>query len=293
MTDVPVTSPEPGTPEPLPGPEVTPEPTPGQGLEPAPDAPGLDDPPVEPTPQAPETVEIEIDGRKYQVDPTLKDGYLRQQDYTSKTQELADGRKALDGERETLLQQAQHQRQHLEDYGELSQTLKQIAQYEGMDWAAAQNEDPENAQLLSYEFNRLREQRDNIVGRIRTAEHNSRVTAEREGATRNDQLKANLARDIPNYTPEVHAGLESFATEQGITKQELAQFGDARHYKMLHLAKIGAEVLKKQAAITTPGAPAPVTPVPKVTGGRTPSQGPTDAQGVDAWMKNRNRQLGR
>ena len=52
----------------------------------------------------PETVEIELDGKKYTVPADLKDSFLMQSDYTRKTQEIAAERKALSEAKERVQQ---------------------------------------------------------------------------------------------------------------------------------------------------------------------------------------------
>ena len=104
------TDPVAGAPEPAPAPEVAPEATPeAEGQDPAPeDAPDLDQPEVDPEPTAPETVEVEIGGLKFTVPKGVEAYIMKDADYNSKTQELAEGRKALDSDRQTLTQQAEH-----------------------------------------------------------------------------------------------------------------------------------------------------------------------------------------
>ena len=301
MTDVQATEPE-TAPEPAPDPEVAPEApevpeTPEAEGETAPEVEGelLDQPEVQPDPAEalPEqdTVEVELNGLKFRVPAVLKDGYMKGADYTRKSQENADVARTLVSDREAFAQQVQNQQGHLQDLGELAHTKKQLAQFENVDWQAVQQEDPERAQLLGFEVNRLRDERDQLQSRIAQREYDSRVTAERENANRKNQLPATLAREIPNYTPELHGQLDQIAVEVGFKPEEIAAYADARHYKILDLARIGADVLKRKRAATAQPAPKPVKPVPKVVGGRSPDTGPSDKQDTAAWMRSREQQL--
>ena len=49
--------------------------------------------------QEPDEVEVDYNGKSYCLPPELKDALLRQADYTRKTQELAEGRRALEAAR--------------------------------------------------------------------------------------------------------------------------------------------------------------------------------------------------
>ncbi len=310
MTDQTVTDPVADAPEPAPAPEVTPE---AEAVEPAqpegddptpePEAPEpLDQPVVQPDPldaladladALPEqdTVEVELNGLKFRVPAAAKDGYMQHADYTTKTQELADKGRALDSDRETFNQQAQTHRDSIQDFGALAHTDKLLEDFRKVDFQQLQTEDPDQANQLNFQFQRLRDERQQIVERIQQREYSTRVQAERANANRKNQLTATLAREIPNYSPEVHGQMDQIAVDVGFKPEEIAAYADPRHYKVLQLAMIGAEVLKRKRAATTQPAPKLVKPVPQVKGGQTPATGPTDKQGVDAWMRSRNQQV--
>ncbi|MGI9489085.1 MAG: hypothetical protein ACR2RF_25010 [Geminicoccaceae bacterium] len=242
--------------------------------------------------QPAETVEVELDGQTYSVPADLKDSFMKAADYTQKTQELAEQRRqaeeTLGKERDSFIQQAQAHRQSIQLYGELAHTDALLEKFQQVDWVKLQQEDPDQAQQLGFQRETLRDRRDALESEIEKKEYESRVTAEREHANRKDQLEATLARDIPNYSPELRTEMQQTAVRHGYTEQEVASVTDPRAMKMLHLAHLGEQVLKRQTA--TPK-PKPVKPVSKVTGGSTPEKGPTDKQSTEAWMKRRNEQL--
>ena len=228
-------------------------------------------------------------------------------DYTLKTQELAGKGRDLEGDRETLkgereafIQQAQTHRDNIGDYGELAHTDKLLENFRKVDFQKLQQDDPDQASQLGFQFQMLRDTRQQIVDRISKREYDARVTAEherdntmREHANRRDQLKASLARDIPNYSPELHGKMDETAIRHGFTQAELDSVTDPKMMRMLHLAHLGEQVLQRKRAATTQPAPKPVKPVPKVSGGQTPTTGPTDKQSTEAWMRSRTQQLKR
>lgn len=57
--------------------------------------------------QQPKIVEVEIDGKKVMVSEDGKDYLLRQADYTKKTQEVAEQRKALESEKQGFMKQVE------------------------------------------------------------------------------------------------------------------------------------------------------------------------------------------
>ncbi len=303
MTDLAATNPEPA-PEPALAPEVAPvepavEPVEPEGVEPALEAetPGPDQPVVQPdpddllaTPDA-DTVEVEVGGLKYRVPAALRDGYLRNADYTTKTQEVADKGRALETEREAFTQHAQAHRDNIADFGELAHADKLLESFRKVDFPELQQTDADQAQQLSYQYQKLRDEREQIVGRINQREHEQRVTAERDHANRKDQLKATLARDIPGYSPEVHQKMVDVAEAHGISKERVNSITDPAYMQILYEASLGRQVLERKRAATAQPAPAVAKPVPKVQGGKTPTGGPQDKQTTADWMSSREQQL--
>ncbi len=282
------TNPE-AAPEPAPETEVAPEAeAEAEGLQPAPEAePELDQSTEEPA--EPETVEVEINGLKYRVPAALKDGYMLHADYTRKTQEAAEKAKALETERERFTQQAQAHQQHLHDYGELAHVERMLKQFREVDWQRAHQEDPDQAQQLGLQFNALRDQREQIVERIQKRDHEARVTAEREYANRKDQLATALARDIPNYSPDLHGKLVETAKRGGYSEAEVQSVTDPRVFKILHLAQLGEQVLKRQAAAKPPAPD--IKPVPKVGTGGTPKPGVHDGLSMEEWVRRESQRM--
>ncbi len=320
MSDTAATNPAPDAQEPAPEPEVAPEApetTEAEGQEPTPEteAPELDQTEVQPdpleaalaaaAPTEPDTVEVEVNGLKYRVPAALKDGVMMHGDYTLKTQELAGkgrelegDREALKGEREAFNQQAQTHRDNIGDYGELAHTDKLLEGFRKVDFQRLQQDDPEQANQLNWQYSQLRDTRQQIVDRISKTEYDARVNAERERgqqvrehANRKDQLKASLARDIPNYSPELHGKMDETAMRHGFTQAELDSVTDPKMMRMLHLAHLGEQVLQRQRAATAAPAPTPVKPTPKVKGGSSPKPGVHDDLDIKEWMLRERQRL--
>ena len=119
---------------------------------------------------------------------------------------------------EAFTQQAQGHRENIQDFGELAHTDRLLESFRKVDFQQLQQEDPDQAQQLGFQYQKLRDEREQIVGRIQKREYDTRVTAERDHANRKDQLTATLARDIPSYSPEVHQKMVDVAVSHGIPK---------------------------------------------------------------------------
>lgn len=173
------------------------------------------------------------DGTVIKVPEKAKDGYMRRQDYSRKTEELAQLRKAA----EDRLQYAEA-REHLLTAvsGELSEynTLKQQRQqYDQLDWAALYNADAGNAL-------RLKDQRDQLDKVIAEKERTLATKAQQVQAInqRHRDTQWQLAvegakKRIGSYTAEEDAAMARQAEAMGFKPEELqARFADPR---ILHL----------------------------------------------------------
>ncbi|MCH7720418.1 MAG: hypothetical protein IH988_05435, partial [Planctomycetes bacterium] len=303
------TDPVASAPDPAPAPEVAPEAAEvdpasvdrvaAEEQEPAPEleAPELDGTEVRPEPETPEpeTWEVEKNGIKYRVPIELKDEVMWHADYTTKTQELARGQTSLEQREEVLVQRDQAlvqrdqaQRENIQDWGEFAHTEKLLDSFRSMtqdDWNKIREEDPDQYENLRVQRDIIRDQRDVVGQRIQKfesekqqREHDTRVTAEREHADRRDRLQATLARDIPNYSPTLQGKMNETAIRGGFTQADIDSVTDPKMMQMLHLAHLGEQVLQRQRAAKAQPAPVPVTPVPKASGGGTPTTGPNDKQ---------------
>lgn len=92
--------------------------------------------------EEPDLVEVEVDGKTYQVLPELKDKLMLHADYTRKTQEVAEQRKQIEQGYAQLQQLQQIQQQNVEAVANMLLIDKQIEQYQNVDWNALYDTDP-------------------------------------------------------------------------------------------------------------------------------------------------------
>lgn len=246
----------------------------------------------------PEVLALEVDGVKYEVPKALEGHLLRQQDYTKKTQEVADQRRAVEDEqaaidrhREDFKQKVVAHDQFFEEAAELRSVALEVQSLKDTDWDQLQVEDPDLAQRKFQRFTMLKERQGDLSRTIEAKQRQGFQEAERETATRLQEAREYAAREIDNWSDDLESQIETFAVDQGISVDLLRQVSIANpaSIKILNLARIGHQLLEKQRAAKVPK-PKSVTPVTKVSGGKTPSKGPRDSQSIDAWMASRNAQ---
>ena len=144
--------------------------------------------------------EIEVDGEVWLAPPALKSAFLRQADYTRKTQELAEQRRRVEAEREAAeAHVAGRARLHLMD--EQAQAL------DGLDWPALEAADPERARALRERRRVLAEGRERLAFDLARREHETRLAGE---AAEAEALRATgraLSEQIEGWSPALAAEL--------------------------------------------------------------------------------------
>lgn len=202
----------------------------------------------------PEDEEVEYEGAKYRVPKPLKDAILRQADYTRKTQEVAKSRgeieaerKAVAEERAALQQQAQLSQENLDTLAEIKSLQLQAAEYEKIDWDAYDDQAPEESAKAWRRYQRLMQSIGQKSQGFTQKIEERKQQHERETAERRSSAAAEIAKAIPNWSPETKSKLAETALELGFAAQDLENESDPRAWKLLHLADIGRRYEKQRA----------------------------------------------
>lgn len=173
---------------------------------------------------------VEIDGEAVDIQE-LKQGHLRQSDYTRKTQEVAEQRKQADQARQAYESQLQALSvaagTNLDRFKHMSET----------DWHTMALQKPD-------EYTRHRADYDKALKfqqfvDHQAAEQNARmeqqIQAERQ-AQAADALQT-LKATIPNWSNDVYTAISKYALTQGITADEFNDIIDPRLITVLHKAQ--------------------------------------------------------
>lgn len=232
--------------------------------------------------------EVEVDGQVFRVPKALKPALMMHADYTRKTQEVAEQRRALEEAGQRFLQQVQAQQENLRDYAGLAAIDQQLAALAQVDWPALSQQRPAEAQKLQGQAAQLMAARQALVSRLQQAQQQKALEAQHLHAKCLEDGHAALARDIPNWSAETAAKLNDFAAELGFSPEEIEQVLDPRQVKALHLAWLGQQLQQKHRA--TSQAPS-ASPVPQLGTGSAPGVRDPSRMSTDQWIKWRNSSL--
>lgn len=215
-------------------------------------------------------VDTEYEGKTYKVPKELKDALLRQSDYTRKTQEVADMRKATE-ERARLFQaQEQVHAATFEKAVELKQLQSQLSQFDQVDWQALSDSDPVQAQKLLI----ARQQLERTFG-LKSQEYQQAQAQYQQLTQLNRQQMLQeqaqvLKERLPEYDPKMASRIRDSIKSYGYSDEELSNVTDARLVHVLHDAMKWRELqaqkpvaMKKVAAAPSVVKPQAKAPKPR------------------------------
>lgn len=242
-------------------------------------------------PAEPELIDTEYEGKTYKIPPELKDALLRTADYTRKTQEVAEQRKAIEARQAEVDKAYQTSQEVIEARAVIHNVDSQLKQYENVNWQQLEAEDPLAAMSHWRNYQMLKDQRGQVAQYLdkTQAEMSEKVAQETDKRLR--ETRAFAEKEIPGWTPDMDVKIVGFAEKElGFSREQLRAQITPAVYRTLHLAMVGAEAIKRT---TTPPKPAQqvTQPLSKVTARANPVAGLDDRLSADEWLKRRNAQL--
>lgn len=235
---------------------------------------------------AAKAVEIEYEGKKYNVAPELKDAFLRQADYTRKAMELADTRKQLadrQQQTEAVYQAAQHFSQGLAASSAVENQIAQTVKYL-QDNPSLATTDPVQFSTLTGSLSLLQVQRGQLQAGLNRS---MQQYAEFQQAKRADQIKSG-AKFLADrgLSSDALQPLSGYLKESGITPKLIQELDDgadpaalilfdkARRYDEIQAKKPQVQSKAAQAApVVRPGAVTPKTTSVEIYGKKLKSSG--------------------
>lgn len=227
---------------------------------------------------APELIDWDLgDGKKVKVPSVVKDALLRQQDYTRKTQEVAEQRKALEAERESLSAFSKAEKELQTSIGKLAHVEDQLARFapgpngtsisvNDIDWVTWQQRNPREAQQALQRAQALERQRGSLQRAVEEGKQKHESETKQATAKRLADTRAFAEKEIPNWSPERDKAIaELLGSQLGIPEDEVLRFISPKTYQLADLALDGFKY--REARAKRKAAPQPasnVTPLKAV-----------------------------
>jgi hypothetical protein len=245
-----------------------------------------------------ETIELEWDdGKKYKIPKALEGGILKNKDYTTKTQEAAALKKALEQREAAIEERHKATEEELDaraDLRQVTKTLEEFAKLTPQDWEAHEAANPQATAAAWRNFQLLKDQKAELEGKVSAAQAARTGAAEQSLATRIQETVAHAQKAIPGWKPDTIPKLVEYAaTERGIPEDVIKSNWSPKFIDLLYRAQIGDQLLKKQA--TAPKLPSaqPGKPLATVNGKSTPAaRGDLASMDMDSYIAARKQGVG-
>ena len=246
--------------------------------------------------EQPEAVEdlqtVEFDGKEYNIPPELKEAFLKNKDYTTKTQEIAEQRKDLDADRTRFQEAIQLQTAHTEAYTQLGVIDQQLTQFNEIDWNTWATQDPNAAQQAQIQLNQLREQRQQATDRLSSLQTESQQKAHTETARVVEANRSKVEKIVPNWNADTERAVFDFGVKSGLNEQQLAGTNyDPVLINILNKARLFDELQQKQTVKKTKKSKEPIPQATRVKPKKVANRGLNDSLSTEEWLKRRNAQI--
>lgn len=180
--------------------------------------------------------EVEYEGKAYKVPKELKEALMRQADYTRKTQDVADQRKAVEERMQVLQQQEQALAKTFDKRVELKGIQDRLSQFEQIDWQGLADSDPVQATKLNLAYQQLQRQANGIYGELQQVQQASEQLTQQQRQQMLVEAGKDLAQRIPNFDAKAQETLVKYAKEFGVTDDELRLVSEIQpNAKYLHI----------------------------------------------------------
>lgn len=215
---------------------------------------------VEQEPQLPTTLKVKVNGEEVEVTlDELQKGYSRQSDYSRKTQQLAEERKAFLSEAEAIRQE---RAQYATLLTALQQQLQATTQLDQQpDWDRLYDEDPIQATKLERQWRKAQEDRQAKLSAIQAEQQRVGQALEQQTAEQMKAILINEAQRLPEIIPEwkdekVAAEgkkqLRNWLVDQGLNDVEINSLHKAEHVSILRKAMLYDQGQRKAQASVKP-----------------------------------------
>jgi hypothetical protein len=187
-----------------------------------------------------ETEEIVWNGETKAVTKTeLKQLAQQGFDYTQKTQQLAEERRIIALERQTLQAQSQIQEKALDIVGEVKAIDRQLANYKNVDWSALAETDPVEYLKHNHAYRELKETREAKVHEFQQVQSYGQQAqaqyAQQLLASESQKLQAKIPEfKNPEKATEIKGKMLGYLEQRGFNQAEIDTIVDSRFVEVIY-----------------------------------------------------------
>jgi len=200
---------------------------------------------------------VKVNGQDVEVtEDELIKGYSRQQDYTQKTQQLAEYKRQLDGAAQQYQQELANTQQVRAQYVDALATAIEgnyghLQQFANVDWERLKTEDREEYLTKRDEYRQAQEQIEGLKAQASHAQQQQQQEMQVQHQQLLQEEHAKMVSILPEWNdPDTQRAIaktiSEFALTKGYTQEELSQLVDHRSILVLMQAKAYEDMTRKQ-----------------------------------------------
>lgn len=235
----------------------------------------------------PQDEEIEYEGEKFKVPAKLKDAFLRQADYTRKTQEAAEIKRQAETQVEAVKQREAFIQQNVAEVARIHAIDAELAQFQGVNWDQLWDSDPVQAGKLNQRAQMLQAQRAQTEQVLTQRQAQFQQWQQQQAAMRMQEGQRVLQREIPNWGTEVQSQLLDYAQKTGWSASEIQNITPRQVvalYRDLQFTKIREKATQKPKVVQE-------KPVTRIAATKAAATKDPDKMSTEEWAKWRQAQL--
>jgi hypothetical protein len=196
----------------------------------------LSDDSTDPEASKDDAEEVEYEGKAYKLPKELKDALLRQQDYTRKTQEVAEKRRSIEEQAASVEFRQKFQEAHFAKAVEAQSLHSQLQQYSQVNWAELAESNPSQYLQLDRQHRQLQEAFGRINADIQQLGNQFAQKMQQDKQKAQARCIEELRRDFKDFGPELLKNLDETGKSFGFSGEELSEIADPRMIRVLHAA---------------------------------------------------------
>ena len=212
--------------------------------------------------EEPQRFKVKAAGEEKEVTlEELMQGYQLGADYTKKTQELAENRKAVEAEARAIIEAKQVRDTYAQRLQSIEQFLTQ-GQDSPEDLADMKENDPIGYAVKVAELTEKKEQLAQVRAEQQRIAQQQQAEHQQSMAQLVQQEAQKLSQVLPEFSDptkgeQIRNEIRNYGKSAGFTDQELSQVYDSRHVLMLHKAMMYDKLQKAKPAVNKKVAQAP------------------------------------
>lgn len=214
-----------------------------------------------------ELVEVEFEGKTYEVAPELQKGLMRQADYSRKMNEVGEKAKVYTQRMEQAEKLVEGAEKYAEVLSEVHSIDADLKRFEKVDWQGLRQQNPAEFAALAAEMQMLRLSRDEATRKANGLDEQLARARHEAILEKRNEMHSVLRKDLKGWGDELSRKVCIYALKNGYQPVELEKLTDARtvialdkarRYDALQEAKTTLKSKAQDAPqVTKPGAKRP------------------------------------